>query len=252
MKIKKLFINFLIVVCSLVFCFSFYKVISIYIDIKQEEAIFTEINEDKIEIDYSVEQITHNEEGILLEYEAVLAKNKDMVGWIDVYGTNINYPVMHTPNDVEYYLYRNFYHEDSPVGTPFIGYNCTIDSTFTIIHAHRSNNGSMFGNILKFENKEYWEEHKYFSFDSLKEKREYEIIAVFEGKALRVNEQGFRYYKYVGELDEKQFNEFFDQVKKYQYYDTGLEAEYGDEIVMLSTCTNVHNHRAVIVGKRIK
>lgn len=70
--------------------------------------------------------------------------NSDCFGWISIKGTNINYPVMHTPDNPQMYLNRNFYCEYSFSGVPFLDGRCSADSTNLIIYGHHMNNGTMF------------------------------------------------------------------------------------------------------------
>lgn len=68
------------------------------------------------------------EENILTEYGELYLKNTDMVGWLSIAGTTLNYPVMQTPNEPNYYLKRNFEKEYSDLGTPYIQENCDLRS----------------------------------------------------------------------------------------------------------------------------
>ena len=66
------------------------------------------------------------EENILTEYGKLYLKNTDMVGWLSIAGTTLNYPVMQTPNEPNYYLKHNFEKEYSDLGTPYIQENCDL------------------------------------------------------------------------------------------------------------------------------
>ena len=66
------------------------------------------------------------EENVLTEYGELFLKNTDMVGWLSIAGTTLNYPVMQTPNEPNYYLKRNFDKEYSDLGTPYIQENCDL------------------------------------------------------------------------------------------------------------------------------
>ena len=78
------------------------------------------------------------------------------------------------------------------------------------------------------------------------------MIAAFYSRLYWKSEIGvFRYYQYTDLTDETVFNEFIEQVQAAAIYDTGFSAEYGDELLMLSTC-NYHttDGRFVVVAKK--
>lgn len=184
-------------------------------------------------------------------YEELYNMNPDFIGWLCIDGTKINYPVMHTPEDSQYYIYRDFCGKKTASGTPFMGGDCTVDSDSIIIHGHNMKNDTMFGSLDEYRSRDYWKEHPVIKFDTLEEDREYEIFSVFTTRLLYENETGFRYYGYVGDLSEEYFNEFVGQAIRASHYDTGIVPEYGDQILMLSTCSyHTENGRLVVAAYR--
>ena len=136
------------------------------------------------------------------EYGELYLKNTDMVGWLSIAGTTLNYPVMQTPNEPNYYLKRNFEKEYSDLGTPYIQENCDITSSDNlIIYGHHIKGGKMFGALEDYKSQSFYEEHKTIQFDTLTERGEYEIVAVF--KTVAYSSQGFRYYDFVNAENEK-------------------------------------------------
>ncbi|MGN0460929.1 MAG: class B sortase, partial [Ruminococcus sp.] len=89
----------------------------------------------------------------------LIAMNSECFGWISIAGTNINYPVMHTPSNPQKYLNRNFYGEYSYSGTPFLDARCSADSTNLIIYGHHMNNGTMFADLCNYTDYSYFTEH---------------------------------------------------------------------------------------------
>ena len=188
---------------------------------------------------------------ILPEYAAVFEQNNDFYGWLRIDDTPINYPVMHTPNDPQYYLRRAFDKSDAQSGTPFLDGACFEGCGNYIVYGHHMKNESMFGTLPKFADKEYWEQHKTVCFDTLYEYGEYEVIAAFYGKAIAEGDPGFRYYQYTDLTDPDVFTEYMEQVRAAAIYDTGITAEYGDELITLSTCSyHTTDGRFVIVAKK--
>lgn len=197
-----------------------------------------------------------NDDGTLRKYDELYNKNPDFFGWLKIEGTVIDYPVMYTPRDSEYYLHRDFYGNYSDSGMLFIDGECPADGNYYLIYGHHMNNGSMFGELPKYQDKKFYEEHKTIFFDTRYELRDYEVVAAFLAKAYPLEEEQegmFYYYKYKDLSSESAFNEFVANVKANALYETGITPTYGDELITLSTC-NYHTEdgRFVVVARRIK
>lgn len=185
-------------------------------------------------------------------YAKLKAENPDFAGWMRIAGTKIDYPVMHTPEDIQYYIRRDFYGNSTVSGTPFIGDSCDTDSGSMIIYGHNMKNGTMFGELDEYQSKDYRDEHPILEFYTEDEAREYEIFAAFHTKLVSDGEPGFPYYKYVGDLTEDQFHEFMEHLGAVSYYGSGNWPQYGEQLVMLSTCSyHTENGRFVVVGRRV-
>lgn len=112
--------------------------------------------------------------------------------------------------------------------------------------------GSMFSNLEKFKNKDFWEEHRTIRFDSLYEKQVYEVIAVFKTVVYTDSANEFRYYRFSDAETPEQFDEYISKCKERAFYDTGVSAEYGDKLITLSTCEYSNaNGRLVLVAKKV-
>lgn len=192
---------------------------------------------------------------ILPEYQAVYALNNDLVGWINIPGTNIDYPVMQTPNRKDYYLYRNFDKEWSSWGSIYVREQCNVftPSDNVVIYGHRMKDKTMFYQLENnYTKKSFWQDHQTFSFDTLYEHHTYQIIAAFNVDVTA--NDFFAYHLFNDFANEEEFNQFMATVHSMQLYDTGLTAEYGDQLLTLSTCRNntyYYNQRFVVVAKRI-
>lgn len=97
---------------------------------------------------------------------ALIAENADCIGWLSVDGTNISYPVMHTPSDPQKYLRRNFYGKYSQSGVPFLDGRCDLQSTNLIIYGHNMKNGTMFSDLKKYVNREFLNTHRTVKFET--------------------------------------------------------------------------------------
>lgn len=188
---------------------------------------------------------------ILREYAQVYQLNPDMVGWIAISGTKVDYPVMHCPEKTDYYLKRDFYQNASDAGSIYIREECDVfaPSDNITIYGHRMNSGAMFGELMEYKEKSFWEDHRYIRFDTLTQRNSYEIFAVF--KISTGTNNGFPYHTYV-DMTEEEFAEFVKQCQSRSLYDTGITAQYGDQLITLSTCEKgSSNTRFVVVAKRI-
>lgn len=249
-------------------CFSLYMIIFTFINDRQEQNAFDEltaiVEQEKEKLDTQSQEPekttptvtelvseSESEPVILPEYVALYEQNNDLFGWLSIYDTPINYPVMHTPDDSQFYLRRAYDKSDAQSGTPFLDGACFEGCGNYIIYAHNSKNEKMFGTLPKYADKEYWEKHTTIYFDTLYEHGEYEVIAAFYGKAIAEGDPGFRYYQYTNLTEPNVFEEYMTQVEFANIYDTGLSAEFGDELITLSTCSyHTDNGRFVVVAKK--
>ncbi len=198
----------------------------------------------------------------------VYTLNEDSAGWVKIDGTVIDYPVMQTPADEQYYLNRDFDGKYSAYGCIIADTDSVIGSgtaaedytdgtrpsTNIILHGHNMKNGTMFGGLDKYRDKGYEKSHSIIKFSSLYEDREYEICSVFLSQVYKKNQTDvFKYYQFFNAESEDEFNDFYENIKKLAMYDTGVTASYGDEFITLSVCAyHVDNGRLVVVGKRIR
>ena len=204
---------------------------------------------------------------ILPKYKELYEINPDLIGWLTIDGTVIDYPVMQTMEDECYYLQLDFYGEPnqngclildtdstSGTGTKACDYkNGTAPSTNLIIHGHTMKSGEMFGNLKLYADEEYGREHNIICYDSLYEEREYELIAVFYSQVYYESDNVFKYYKFFQADTQEEFDDWYENIKAMSLYDTGVTAQFGDEFLTLSCCSyHVEDGRFVVVGKRMK
>ena len=189
---------------------------------------------------------------MLVEYGKIYEQNNDLVGWIRIDGTKIDYPVMQTPDNPNYYLKRNFDGESSDWGCIYAREECDINepSDNITIYGHNMMDGSMFQNLNAYESKATWENNPLIFFDTLYEYHVYKIFAVFKTTA-SVN-QGFKYHNMIDAESKEDFDKFIKTCKDLSFYDTGITPEYGDKIICLSTCEyTLENGRLVVAAVRI-
>ena len=200
----------------------------------------------------SAETTEATEPGILEAYQPIYDENPHTVGWIKLDGTKINYPVLQTPEDPNYYLYRDFDGNDSQRGSIYAREECDINepSDNITIYGHCMADGSMFAALSAYTSKTAWENNSLIFFDTLTEYHTYKIFAVFKTSA-NVGE-GFSYHQFVDAENEAEFDEFVKTCKDLSFYDTGVTPQYGDKLICLSTCEyTLDNGRLVVAAVRI-
>lgn len=182
-------------------------------------------------------------------YKELIESNSDFVGWISIDGTQINYPVMQSRDKPDYYLNHSFEKESSRFGVPYLDSACAIDrSNNLIVYGHHMNNGSMFADLVKYKEPEFWLEHQFLEFNTVDAKGKYVVISAF---AFDTNNEEFN-YTHCTDMNEDGFAEYIREVKSRSIYDTAVSAEYGDELLTLSTCEYSHvNGRFVVVAKKV-
>lgn len=189
---------------------------------------------------------------ILSDFAQLYTMNNDIVGWMSIPGTDISYPVMQTPSSVDYYLKRNFDKEYSARGSLYAREACDVftPSDNITIYGHHMKDGSMFAALDHYMDQAFFEENPHIFFDTLKELHTYKIVAVF--KTTATVGEGFAYHHFVNAANEAEFDAFVDRCKDLAFYDTGVDAQYGDKLITLSTCEYTQtNGRLVVVAKRI-
>ncbi len=188
-------------------------------------------------------------------YRDSFLANEDMAGWLVIPGTNIDYPVMWTPEDETYYLYRDFEGKDNQNGCLLLDTDSCVDplTTNLIIHGHNMRSGAMFGNLTDYEDADFYEGHKQITLYTEECQRNYEVIAVFRSQVYRKNEEVFKFYKFFQADTQEEFEDFYQNIKELSIYDTDVTAEFGDHFITLSTCVyHVEQGRFVVVAKEVE
>lgn len=174
--------------CAALFLFSGFMLCREYLDQKQSAEAFEEVAELVKEepvlpaLELESEQEPVQEEVTAFDkYADVYAQNSDLVGWVSIPGTRIDYPVMQTKDNPDFYLKHAFDKSYSSYGVPYVQENCDIGvSDNLVLYGHHMNNGSMFSDLCKYESEDFYREHKIIHFDTLESFGEYEVIAAFK------------------------------------------------------------------------
>lgn len=259
---KKVLFTVVVLLLLAAFGVSAFMVGSYLIDGKKQSSRYDELSniaanaqtdrKESEETEPEAETTGPTEFGMLPGYKEIYEMNNDVVGWIKMEGTQMDYPVMQTPQSPDYYLYRNFDKADSARGCIYARESCDIDmpSDNITLYGHNMADGSMFACLGDYVNKTAWENNSLIFFDTLYEYHTYKIFAVFKTSA-NIG-QGFSYHKFEDAETEEEFNEFVSTCKKLSFYDTGITPVYGDKLICLSTCEyTLDNGRLVVAAVRI-
>lgn len=243
------------VIALMVFVGSLGVIVNHYVTGWRAEKALTDLSELKT----GQEDLVTDKGIVIAKYVKLYKKNPDIIGWIKVDGTNMDYPVMQTQEDPEFYLRRNFEKEYSVSGVPFLDAASDIfkPTSNWLIYGHNMKDGTMFHDLLEYADPEFYEQHKRIKFDTIYKggQGEYEIVAAFYSQIYPQDKKTFKYYQYAGMIGEEEFETYIKGIKDLAEYDTGVEAEYGDQLITLSTCSyHVPDKlgRFAVVAKRVK
>ena len=170
--------------------------------------------------------------------------------------TEVNYPVMYTPDAPEYYLRKAFDGSYALSGSLFIGADCIPDGSNIIIYGHNMKDSSMFGSLDSYADEEYAREHSEIIYDLIQpdgsyERLTFEVMAAFYSRIYSVDEENvFRYYYSTDLSNPDVFQYYIENVMSASLYDLGVTAEYGDRLLTLSTCSyHTEDGRFVVVAR---
>lgn len=189
----------------------------------------------------------------LPQYADLYEQNHDLAGWLRIEGTQIDYPVMHTPEEPEYYLHRDFYGNHADGGCLFIGGGVARGEGNTIIYGHHMGDGSMFARLLSYGEQDFADRHPIICYDTCYEEGRYQVAAAFYSDLDGAGENGFAYYEYLDLSEEAAFQDYIGQAAANSVIETGITPAFGEELITLSTCSyHRENGRFVVVAKKIE
>ena len=205
-----------------------------------EEAVVTQPPVDESDADPSETVVYH-------DIELLVDKNPDCIGWLSIPGTAISYPVMHTPDEPQKYLHRDFSGAYSESGTPFLDYRCNDNGGNLIIYGHNMINGTMFGGLKRYLHETaYLDAHPQIVLETRTGVQIYQIFAV------AIVDKADEWYRFRSASAAEPYNDAVQQlVSKVRIY-TGESPVYGERLLTLSTCTGVtQRQRLIVVAKQI-
>lgn len=254
---SKIFIYLLYIILitiSIIYLIYFFK---LKLEARKESNLLNTIKlEENNTTENEVLTVEINEQNVterMLKVRELKKENPDIVGWIEIEGTNISYPVLQGDNN-EYYLNHNYKNEKTANGSIFLNkdFDLNLPSTNLLIYGHNMKNGEMFTDLLKYSSETYYKSHPIIRFTTENDDSEYEIFSVFRSKVFYKSETNvFRYYNFINAENEEEYNDFVENAKRVSLYDTNITPNYKENLITLITCSyHIEDGRFVVIGRK--
>lgn len=183
-------------------------------------------------------------------YQRVKAVNEDTIGWVRIAGTAIDYPVMQTPDDPDFYLTHGFDGEYSAYGMIYMDAGCSLKEECHnyLLYGHHMKNGAMFASLEKYESEEYFREHPVIGFDTLTETCEYEVAAVLKLPAAMLTAE---FSLMLAAQSQESYEALIRYARENSLYDTGIAVQWPEQLLTLTTCEySQKNGRLLVLARR--
>lgn len=248
----------LIFTCCIIFCYSGWQLFSYYYETRTskkefqtlETVAFEEVKDETETIkETGKKEQQEAKKEKKFQYEKLKEQNEDTFGWIMIEGTRIDYPVMYRDGDNEFYLHHNFQKEYSITGTPFLdgNWNPKAKTDNFIIYAHHMKDGSMFADLMKYEDSEFYEQHKQVTLYVKNEKHTYQIFAV-----CRVSANYEQEFYNMMQLEQEEYESYLEAIKEKALYATDSYPKNQEKLLLLSTCEySQENGRLIVLAKEL-
>jgi sortase B len=266
-SLKERITKVIVLLCIVVFIVSSVSIVSYYYkhkklkDLNQKlQALYSQSDSSSsgTSSDNSDSSSESGEKTMLPSFEELYKLNPEVVGWIEIPNSSVNYPALQT-KDNSFYLNHDYMKNKSETGAIFVDYryNLIKDGTpdNTIIYGHNTLDGTFFGALHQYKKLNYIKTHPIIKFNTLYEENQYKIFACFFANVEPEHDNGvvFDYHNRILFSSEADFKSFYDEVMKRSYYNTDVDVKYGDELLTLSTCSlEIDNARFVIVARKVR
>lgn len=218
------------------------EIIKWYNNNKENEKIQKEISQ-AIVVD---EEKENNTSKYNVDFKKLKEKNEDIVGWLKVKGTNVEYVVVQSTNN-KYYLDRNLEQKFNSAGWIFADYRNKLDGTDknTIVYGHNRRDRSMFGSLKNILKKDWYskEDNRKVIFITEKEEAIYEVFSIYQIEA--------EDYYITTNFKKDEFSKFIEKIKGRSITDFNVKVTKNDSILTLSTCANDNKYRVVLHAKKV-
>lgn len=237
-------------VCLIILVFACWNLWKIKESTRQTKELYDKLAQQTSEpqFDTKVEISQKNSFGINTKIQKLQQQNEELVGWLKIDGTVIDYPVMQTAADNDYYLTHDFERNDNVHGTPFLDVNCSLETSDNlIIYGHHMKDGTMFQNLMLYRDAAFCTSNEWILWDTLEESTRYRVVFVIV--ISKIETETFPYYDYVDLSDKDRYQEFLDGCSKYAVWKSNELPHPGTKLLTLSTCEySKEDGRLVIVA----
>lgn len=258
---KKFLQNLALIFCIVVFCLSVWNLFGIWQEYHAGDEIYDSVREQaslsktKNPADPSTEASNLSDEtsetsdpsipASLVDLNSVKEINEDTIGWIQIPDTSIDYPILQA-EDNDQYLRRTITGESNKAGSIFADYRVEkpFEEANTLIYGHNLLNGKMFSNLMKYEEKDWWEEHPLVYIQTEDSVLTYEVYACY-----RTRDTSYT-YTFGMETETGDYQNYLDYSLNHALYSTGIKPKNAEQTLTLSTCTNDQDTERFIVHAR--
>ena len=210
MKNKK---NLLKIIISI---FSVISLISIYFILKNA-CEFYEVNQ-------SINALKKDVINKKIDWEKLISINKDIIGWIEIEGTNINYPILQDSNNF-YYLKHTFRNQLNSNGSIFTANKNPFQEKETVIYGHNMRNIMMFSELINYLEENFFNTHKYLKFYTPKRNYMSTVISCYTKSETQESQD-------ISSLNHKEKIKYYREKSKY----SAINIADNEKIVKLVTC----------------
>ena len=190
---------------------------------------------------------TKNDKDNKINYNVLQSINSDIVAWIKINNTNVDYPVVQTENN-EFYLNHNIEKNENKAGWIFMDYRNNLNSKDKniIIYGHNRMDGSMFSSLKNLFQKQWYENEQNLKIQLITESETliYQIFSIYE-----INNED--YYITTGFENNEKFNQFLNKIKSRSIKNFEVNVSENDQILTLSTCSSNNKDRYVVHAKKV-
>lgn len=217
--------------------------------LEELKAIITQAPKSSSQSMQQPESSPPTDEEILAGYNKLAQQNGDMVGWLSAQGTQLDYPVMQTKKSPEFYLRRDFDKKYAISGIPFADAKCDVNlsGSNVIIYGHNMKDGSMFGAVDKYQQADFWQQHKQLRFDTLTQRQLYNVFAVVVVDTDVQLPDALAAYQLKEGGTQEEFDKYISFLKEKALYETDITPIYGDSLLTLSTCNNIEDTMRIVL-----
>lgn len=180
--------------------------------------------------------------------------NPDIIGWISIANTNIDYPVLQS--DIEnpnFYLSHDYKKANNKHGSIFLDSHCKMESSQNLIlHGHHMRDGTMFANLIKFNNLDFYKQHPLIEFGSINNISKWKIVSIFKANTDPKRGETFVYIR-PSFIDDGDLTNYLYNIKSRSIINIPVDVDNSDSLLTLSTCSyEFDGCRMVVVARKVR